>query len=214
MKTGNKNQAMALSVVAVLAVGFLVYQLLPAKSKPSFVARAPEVSLAGRPGKVDDMSLVVLGNPFSHPMLATKEASAPSPAPAPAIDKSGHLPPMAVSGLPGTDGSAQGSNGSADSPGADGGAPGSKGPADSAGNTRLNVRGPRIKLSAILRVGEPVAMLAIDDQPGKTYSEGDLLAPGTRLLSIGDGSVTVRIFGEEHVIATGDTYKPSKDETK
>ena len=66
MKTGNKNQAMALSVVAVLAVGFLVYQLLPAKSKPSFVARAPEVSLAGRPGKVDDMSLVVLGNPFSH----------------------------------------------------------------------------------------------------------------------------------------------------
>src|SRR5207248_2027131 len=114
------------------------------------------------------------------------------------IDKSGSFAPVAVRILPETDSEA----GAA------------KQPAESAGKNRLNVHGPRIKLTAIMRVGEPVAMLAVDDQPGRAFGEGDLLAPLTRLISIGDGSVTVRIHGIEHQIATGETFGASEEQTK
>ena len=206
MKTGNKKQAIALSVVAVLAVGFLGYQLMPSAAKPSFVSSAPEVKLEGTPGTAQNLSLAVLGNPFSHPKLAKKVlVTALPPVPNSLIDKSGSIPPFNPQAL--TPGAGEGGLGEAVAL-ASGTPQTGKKPEESAGKSRSKARGPRIKLNAIMRVGEPVAMLAVDDRHGITYSEGDVLAPGTRLIVIGDGSVTVRIFGEEHKIATGETYPP------
>ena len=200
MKTGNKNQAIVLSVVAVLAIAFLVYQLLPEKVKPTFAALSPaQVSTpAGHPS--DDLSLALLGNPFSHPMLATKPAPGavkPTKAPEPQIDKTGSLP-VTFTRLP-----AAGQDGQA-----------SKQPAESAGATRLKDQGPRIKLTAIMRVGDPVAMLEVDDQPAKALGEGDLIAKDSTLVSIGDGMVTIRVRGVEHQIAMGETFGSHEEQTK
>ena len=197
MKTGNKSQAMILAVVAVLAIGFLIYQLLPGKEKPSFVARAPEVSLSPSAGAVATLSLEVAGNPFSHPKLAPSEpAAVPKAQPPSQIDKSGSVTPVSPE-MPQVAGQTPGTNA-----------------AENAGKTRLKIQGPSIKLTAIMRVGDPVAMLNVNDKSGQTFGVGDLIDPKTRLIAIGGSSITVEFLGEEHEIATGETCKLSKDETK
>lgn len=203
MKTGNKTQAVVLSFVAVLAIGFLVYQLLPSKVKPS-IAGVAQTGSSVAPSATADVSqelpLHLIGNPFSHPKLATHVAPAERKAPPPlpvGIDKSGSFTP--VLGEPSATG------GTAES--------GSQ-PAESAGNTRLKQQEPRIKLTAIMRVGDPVAMLEVDNRPGKAYGEGDLLANRATLVSIGDGAVTVRINGVPHEIALGHTYGSNEGQTK
>lgn len=197
MKTGNKTQAVVLSVVAVLAIAFLVYQLMPSQVKPLLGSGARTSTAAQSPGASQELTLAVLGNPFSHPMLATKPAAKDVKPPQSQIDKNGKIPPYDPGEPPGATGGA--------SP---------KTPADIAGKDRSKDKGPRIKLTAIMRVGDPVAMLAVDDKPGQAYGEGDLLAPNARLIKIGDSSITVRVSGVEHEIATGDSYGTPEDKTK
>jgi hypothetical protein len=220
MKTGNKKQAMILSVVAVLAVAFLVYQLMPAKAKPFSAPASPEVSLTQNASTSQNLSLAVLGNPFSHPKLASKPVVTDVKQPPSSIDKSGTFAPVSPGALPGAGGGSPGQDGRSDSGAAGSGGAGGQGssipnsPAENAGKDRKEIQGPRIKLTAIMRVGEPVAMLAVNDQPGKTYSEGDLLASNARLIKIGDSSVTVRINGKQHEIATGGSYGAPEENKK
>ncbi len=208
MKTGNKIQALVLGVVAVLAIAFLVYQLMPSQSKPLLGSATRTASTAQGPSASQELSLAVLGNPFSHPMLAAKPIKQDAKQPPSQIDKAGMFSPVRPK-LPGV-------NGDASQPAPDYAAKDASPnlPADNAGNNRSKVQGPRIQLTAIMRVGEPVAMLAIDDQTGKAFSEGDLLAPNARLIKIRDSSVTVRVNGVEHEIATGDSYGAPEDKTK
>lgn len=198
MKTGNKAQAVVLSIVAVLAVGFLIYQLVPSQGKPFLGLAVASASPAQGASAPHELTLAVLGNPFSHPMLATKPVVTHDVKQPPSqIDKSGTISPVTPGPLPGVNAKT-------------GGNP----PEDNAGKHRLKVQGPRITLSAIIRVGESVAMLAINDKPGQTFSEGDTLAPNAKLIKIGDSSVTVRVNGIEHEIATGDRYEAPEDKTK
>lgn len=206
MKTGNKKQAIVLSAIALLAVAFLVYQLMPAKGTPFSAAPTPAASSSGTPSPSQDLSLAVMGNPFSHPKLASKVVSEmPSPQPKASIDKSGSVP-LKPSGLPNPE--------DVDRSTPQGGTSGGSTPEDIAGNNRLKVQGPRIKLTAIMRVGEAVAMLEVNDQPEKTFVEGDRLAPNASLVKIGDSSITVLINGMKHEIATGDTYGSSEEKRK
>ena len=76
MKTGNKNQAVMLSVVAVGAIAFLVIELMPAKMRPSLAQILPTAGKT-EPSIVvtNDLPLTLVGDPFSHPKLALKDRS-------------------------------------------------------------------------------------------------------------------------------------------
>ncbi len=195
MKTGNRNQAIILSIVAVGAIVFLVIQLLPAKIRPTLggltsrpVADAPVST---------NFALTLVGDPFSHPKLAVKPVAAVVSNPVPSdIDKSGYTP-VHWPGLPNVqDTTESGSN-----------------PADNAGTHRQKPKDPVITVVAVVHAGSPVAMLEVAGKEAQSFKEGDLLAPHARLISIGDGSVSVLINGEMHEISTGETYGSKTEET-
>src|SRR5436309_11255519 len=120
MKTGNGRQAMILAIVAILSIGFLVYQLMPAKMRPMVLGGSRQAAgIAPTMDSTDNLSLLVIGNPFSHPKLATKSiAPAPVSEVANGIDKSGQMP-VTLGTLPYTDSAIQPASGPAESAGKD-----------------------------------------------------------------------------------------------
>lgn len=189
MKTGNKNQAILLSVVAVGAIAFLAHQLMPAKFIPlGSVAAAPRA--ASTPSAdLSKLPLTLLGNPYSHPKLATLPTITAA-APISDIDKNVPFDPFAgplAKASIVTWGS--GSN-----------------TADSAGEDRQKPQGPQIRVAAVIAVGEPEAMLEVNGKEATPFSVGDLIASNARLVQVSDASVKVRINGIVHEIAMGATY--------
>ena len=193
MKTGNRNQAVILSVVALGAIAFLVIQLLPAKIRPTLGGSISQ-PVAGAPVSTD-YALTLVGDPFSHPKLAIKPVAISSKSVPSDIDKSGHIPvqPGAPDGVVTP---VSGSN-----------------PADIAGGHRQKPQGPVITVVAVVHAGTPVAMLEVAGKEARSFKEGDLLAPNARLISIGDNSVIVLVNGEVFDISTGDTYGSKTEET-
>src|SRR5689334_6695374 len=136
MKTGNKNQAIILAVIAVGAVAFLVIQLLPAKIRPTLAGLAQRQVV--EPPVSTDFALTLVGDPFSHPKLATKPVTVVSSSVPSDIDKSAYNP-IHWPGLPEI------------TPAAD---PGSK-PAENAGEHRQKPQGPQITVVAVMQAGTP-----------------------------------------------------------
>lgn len=134
------------------------------------------------------MVIELMGDPFSHPKLATNLGAAPPPvatapnaaptatgmsAPAPA------LPPPAIGGtLP-------------VKPQFNIVPDGSPKPAENAGNDReqKESQGPKVALTAIVKVDKPVAFLSLNGGESRAFRPGDLLAPGVRLSHVGNGFV-------------------------
>jgi len=192
MKTGNKKQVILLSVVAIGAIAFLVYQLLPSKIRPAF--GQPVARPASEPAVDTDFGLALIGDPFSHPKLAVKPVAVSNAAPV-EIDKSGYNPFHIPGLLDATVAPDLGSN-----------------PAENAGAHRQKPQGPQITVVAVMHAGSPVAMLEVNGKEAKSFNEGDLIAPNARLISIGESSVSVRVNGEMHELSTGDSYGSKTEE--
>lgn len=204
MKTGDKKQAVILSVVAVLAIAFLGYQLRP-KTKPLVAAGVQEASATATPSEDSEaLPLTVIGNPFSHSKLATKsppkQAAAHSPTPAPnsAIDKSGGFSPLDPASVLALAGSGKQSAGTE----------------ESAGASRYEEQAPLVTLTGLMSVDQPLAMLAVNNQEAKAYAVGDLVAEKTRLVKIRDSSVVLEVNGKTRVLGLGETLKPKKESTQ
>ena len=211
MKMGDKNQAVILSLVAVGAVAFLVFQLMPGKVKSSLMGSSASPSQAPSVATVAELPLMVTGDPFSHPKLAIKPPPKTT-AVEPQRDISGHLPVNPGLGNPAL-GSDSGSDSTSDS-GSDSGSSSGLGPEDSAGKSQQKAKGPQITVMAVLQAGTPVAMLQVGSNESRTYAEGEMLAAGIRLVKVGDSYVLVRIHGVIHQISTGDSYQPDDGDSK
>jgi hypothetical protein len=209
MKTGDKKQAIALTAVAVLAIGFLGSRLIPSKSATVKAVRAAEAAKPELGSDVLDLPLAVLSNPFSHPKLAVQTVKVdptptpPQKTPKPDIDK-GKLPDWA------------GGTGGDFSPPVDPGDPnsGATNTEENAGETRKTPRGPRIRVIALMRVGHPLAMLAVNDGSSETFRIGQQILEGVKLAGIGDSFVTVSDFGKLRRIKVGETSDPNQDQPK
>lgn len=186
MRPSNPKQVLILSIVAVGAIGFLGTSILGIGK--SVVSRLAE---GGEETKSDPVAATrptdLLGDPFSHPKLAlaseptnpdSKPDAAPKPAQPPNLD--GTLPP-----LPGTrplqpnvgivpDTEVQ--------------------PDETTGNSRKpdGKVGPRVALTAVVKVKNSIAFLSVNGGETRAYRQGDLLAPGFRLIAVGEGQVTIR----------------------
>lgn len=195
MKVGDKKQAAILTIVAVLALGFLFTQLLPGK-RVKFQLPVEVRSAEEKPKASEELPLAVIGNPFSHPKLATKPVLAASPGTnfQPDIDKSGHLTPYSPGPLPDAGGTGD--------------------PAETAGNDRQEKQVPRVTLTGLMRVDEPLAMLAVENREAKSYAMGDLVAENARLIAIGDNSVTIRVNGKPRELRMGETLGPKKEQSQ
>lgn len=217
MKTGNKKQAIVLSIVALAAIGFLVMQVLPSKVKNSLAAitgRTPDVVATQVP---TNLPLALIGDPFSHPKLAVKPP-VPVQTGQPALNgRIGVFHPPAVPDANGDSGSGTGSGAGGNTGGSSGTNSDSgttSGPAENAGGSQQKQQGPQITVLAVMQAGTPVAELQVANNDAQMYSEGALLAKGTRLLKISESGVEIRLNGVVHKIATGETYSADDGESK
>lgn len=186
MKTGNKQQAMILCVVAVLAVGFLIWQILPGK-KSLATARAADASTSSGGQLVAlDLPRYVIGSPFSHSRLAPEDDGSGAEVPIGAL--TGVLP----FAIPGDVQIRR--NGVA--------------PEENAGETRQQERTPsQLTLSAIMRLDKPVAIFSSDIDSGSPYEVGDVLANNVRLIRIADGAVVLQMGKGIKTLHVGEDVK-------
>jgi len=192
MKTGNKKQAILLSVVAVGAIFFLGHQLMPSKLAAIGLASSAPAPATIKIDSGSDLPFALVGNPFSHPKLAVKPvAASQAQLPFSDIDKSGVFHPLA-SDLPAT-GSYTRDSGST--------------PEGNAGEDRQKDQAsPEIRLAAVMAVGQPIALLEVNGTEAKEFSVGDQVAEGTKLIKIEDRGVTIKVNGVLHFIAAGGTF--------
>jgi hypothetical protein len=197
MKTGNKNQAVMLSIVAVGAIAFLVIQLMPGKNRPFLGGSPAPAQTDGAVHVPTDLPLALVGDPFSHPKLAVKEVVEPKQPPS---ELTGDIPvrPLVIGPrLPNPAGVVSSSN-----------------TEDSAGDNRQKQQGPQISLVGIMDAGTPVAMLQIAGKDQETFREGAMLDKDVWLLQIGHSFVKVLVRGEVHRIEPGETYGAPEDGDK
>jgi hypothetical protein len=189
MKTGNKNQAVILSIVAVGAIGFLAIQLTPAKLGPASANPGQSSTSAAAIGIPTDLPLALAGDPFSHSRLATKRVTT-DPGMRPRSEFGLDAPPLKPLGPYGENYDTQSNQGTEENAGID----------------RQKPQGPQISVLAVMRAGTPVAMLQVGGKEANTYMQGELLSNGVWLVAIGGNYVKVRVNGEVHRIDIGDTY--------
>ncbi|HZH98505.1 MAG TPA: hypothetical protein VEX38_05995 [Fimbriimonadaceae bacterium] len=181
MKTGNPKQVTVLAIVAVLAVGFVIYQALPKieKAAPQTPTQLPQQEQgqfvqAGLPQ-------ALIGDPFTHPALFKKLSPA---------EKSEEAPPKLSGKLDG-DGYKPARPDLSDffyGPFLEGDQPG-----ENAGNGQQSQQEPKrtaLTLSAILATEENVALIAIDDEGSKRFGKGARIGPAT-VVSISDSQVVL-----------------------
>jgi len=197
MKVGDKKQATILFIVAIGAIAFLAIQLVPGEIKSPLGGLAASANQTGGPALATELPLMVAGDPFSHPKLATKPAPKEQPAEPPRDINTGYGP-FSPPGL----GNPNSEPNSA------------AGPEESAGNSQQKPQGPQIALMAVMQAGTPVAMLQVGSNQPKNYAEGEIVADNVRLIKVADSYVLVRVYGTVHRIATGDTYQPDHGESK
>lgn len=200
MKRSDPKQVIVLSVVAVGAVGYLMVSLLGAGRRagsPSPTSSAQEESREPS----HSAPLELLRDPFSHPTLiaSARDVRTQTPPPEPAAEPA-TMPGAAP--LPIGSGMTFGSVG----PVSVRPEPSSDDPAESAGPDRkLEVaKGPRIALSAIVKVDRPMAFLSIEGSESRAFQVGALIAPGVRLVDIQAGLITLRFRGKSTNLKVGE----------
>lgn len=183
MNLGDKKQVAALGIVAVLAIGFLVTQLMP-KSR-QFVASAT-AEPTKQPADMESvlLPLEVSGNPFSHAKLAPeKEKDEGGKG---GLD--GSIEPL----LPNLEGLEVNS---AEYMATLWEHERNKKPDESAGETRKEVEKAafNLKLTGFAGGTSPMAFIEVRGGTGAPFVEGEKLEPGVRLLRIHEDSIDVQI---------------------
>lgn len=199
--TLSRTQKIAvLSVMAVAAVGFLAFSIAGlGKEVVTRMSAAPRDPVDDKANS--ELPLELLGEPFSHPVLAraAEEAATSSPG---GTASSNPMPPTLPGGLSGFTGLAPFNVGLAPQTGDE--------PPENAGLNRNIDEGRRLSvaLSAIVKVNRAVALLSVNKGESRAYRAGDLVCPGLRLVAIGQGAVTLRTAQKTFELRVGGEAKP------
>lgn len=184
MILGDKKQVTILGVVALLAIGFLVTQLIPKGSK--FIASV-DAEPTKQAAEVESVSLPleVSGNPFSHAKLAPEEDKKTQGA---QNGLEGGLEPLAPN-LEGIE------INSAEYAATLWEHEQNKKPDEDAGKTRKEEeKAPfNLKLTGFAGGTSPMAFIRVRGRTGVPFEEGDQLEQGVYLLRIREQSIDVRI---------------------
>ncbi len=196
MTQGDPKKVGLLTVVAVGAIGFLGYSLL-GLGGGTFSPKAALPAVDNEASREQTSGFRLASDPFNHPELVRKKQEAQSASKTLAM---GNAPQNVAAGsfpkpwappvpLPGS------LNLDPDKPAE----PPLK-PAEIAGNTRPKIEENRIpvRLSAVVNVERAVAFLSVSGQESRSYSVGDRLAPGWRIVAIDDSGVL--IVGKKDVV--------------
>jgi hypothetical protein len=181
MILGDKKQVTILGVVALLAIGFLVTQLIPKGSK--FIASV-DAEPAKQAAEVESVSLPleVSGNPFSHAKLAPEEDENAE------NGLEGGIEPLApdLEGLEVNSAEYMATLWQHEQ---------NKKPDENAGETRKEEeKAPfNLKLTGFAGGTSPMAFIEVRGRSGVPFEEGDQLEQGVYLLRIRDESIDVRI---------------------
>jgi hypothetical protein len=201
VKTGDPRQAMVLGVVAVAAVGFLAFQLLPKGGSPAPAPPAESVAVdaAPPPGPAAPsrlplkvMNLQLSHDPFSHPRLAGR-TSGDRPAPddpedLPAREPGRESVANGLAPLPGV----LAVDGLSLRPVEDPGGTGTEDRDAPRQNLQEERRSLSVRISAIVAAGAPVAMIGVAGEPTRMYRTGEALGPGVVVEGITETEVVLR----------------------
>ena len=199
MTLSNTQKLIALSVMATGAVGFLAISVAGlGQTVVSRMAASPRDPEDDRVQKT--LPLELLGDPFSHPKLASEAAK-----PGAIVNTGDTTMPPALTGSPEDMTGLSPFQVGLTPPLANG-----EQPAESAGPNR-NMEGGRrlsVALTAIVKVNLAVALLSVNDGETRAYRKGDLVCPGLRLIGIGSGAVTLRTPDKTFELKVGGEAKP------
>ncbi|MBS1713110.1 MAG: hypothetical protein JST30_02100 [Armatimonadetes bacterium] len=205
MNMGNKGQAIALSVVAVGAVGFMVLQIQGAAGR---AARNLHAAVSGAIGGKSEeaprsgLPTTFYGDPFSHPALPRSERQSPVPESRPTGQEVGGESPSRLRG-----GSLFGSP------------PLPIGDVMTAGNlaglpTTLQksedpapVKGPNVVLQAIVMATTPMAFVTVDGGEPKRCRIGDSPADGLVIVAIREGAVDLKFSKHRKTLTVGESIQ-------
>lgn len=206
MKASNPKQVVVLSVVAIGAIGYLGHSLFGLGN--AVVARiVGQTEPETKAESAEPPAIELLGDPFAHPKLASNGLS---PASTP--------PPTSVTSPQATDPSIP--EPSLPPPTIGGSLPlkpqfgivpeASPKPAETTGNDREKNenQGPRVALTAIVKVDKPVAFLSLNGKESRAYRPGDLLAPGIRLTHVGSSSIRFQSPTASYHLSVGQEIEP------
>jgi hypothetical protein len=204
MKVGDTKQVAVLGVVAVLAIGFLIYRLLPSREVAvrSAVAAATAAGSSSR-----DLGLQLVRDPFSSERLSlrSKPASSDAQESAQAAPKSGNqwevqggkkinvkpdeFPNALVGSLPG------------------GGLP-MPVPEDHTPVNRRKETGEvtatLFRLDATMNAGEPKAMISVNGADARMFQAGDTVGPQGHVVTVDDSGVEISVGGKRIRLAVGE----------
>jgi hypothetical protein len=183
MKTGNPKQVVVLSIAALGAVGFVIYQALP---KMEAAAPLPPQQVASSGGGAlmqASLPQSLIADPFTHPALLKKVA--PPPQEEKAQTQPPKLPggfdPLKVNLPPGFHGPLPNA------------APDKK-PSENAGTNQQSqqeVERVTLTLNAIMATDQTVAMITIDGKGMVRCALGDKVGPAT-VVEVTDTEVVIR----------------------
>lgn len=168
MDVGDPKKTAALGVVAVAAIGFLVLRLMPDAKKPAPSGQSPTPESVGASPTVGESTMVsLIGDPFSHPMLARSAPTAAAgpmaanPTPAPQQLQGSGFGPVGVEALPSPNPNGMGSTGA---------------------NTEPIPSAPpktaKIAVKGILCASDTVAYLSLDGGPSSAFRVGATVTDG------------------------------------
>lgn len=197
MKTGNKQQAIVLSVVAVGALGFLGLQVKgiaarnavqPLANQPA--ATGPAKATAG----VDrDLPRTLFSDPFSHPALPRTVTASTEPT---AQVQTAKLPTQKLPQLPGhieltplRPDAAQIEAGAEDR------------------SAPRAASGPTLCLQAVISSPQAVAFVSIDGKDPQKVTAGQTIFSGLAVTSITDGAIEVRFAKGTRRLRVGETIQ-------
>ena len=183
MILGDKKQVTILGLVALLAIGFLVTQLIPKGGK--FVASVTaEPTKQAAEVEAVSLPLEVSGNPFSHAKLAPEEAKD--------AEGNGGLSGSVEPLMPNLEGL---EINSAEYMATLWEHEQNKKPVENAGESRKEEeKAPfNLKLKGFAGGTTPMAFIEVRGRTGVPYVEGDELEQGVHLLRIREESIDVRV---------------------
>lgn len=204
MKVGDKRQATALSLVAIGAIGFLIYSIIPQAAK---AVRAAGAKPAVETGEVQVVNLVLNHDPFYHPLLkahlqaendSVKADTNEEPTPKPLSGRLGEqdLGPLPAASIGPYEPDASYRPGAKESPSGDHSKPTSSTGPDKAKPIMLTLQGT-------MKIDRASAIIALGDGDGKAYSIGDIVLPGVRLVGVGDQLAEISYHGKKIRLTLG-----------
>lgn len=184
MEVGDPRKTAILGVIAVAAIGFLVVRLMPEGRKQAGTSAKEPVPVGSSSSGAGSEAMIVslIGDPFSHPMLArsiTTGPAGPAPTPSPTGtgtpfgSQEGGSAPIQIQTLPTPNPS-----------------PGPGTAADPHGVPPSAI--PKISLKGILCATESIAYLSLDGGASSGFRVGDTVSPGITLKVITPDTIVLQ----------------------